>query len=297
MPLLPYWDLIAGSEARAAAVVYFETWDLRSLIGVLRAAEDAASPVMVGFNGAYMPAVCGGDLRWLRAYARAALEAVEASRAQAALLFNESPEYDWVCAAVECGFNAVMYTNESLAYPKRVERIAALVKRAHAAGVAVEAELGELPDSPQSGPSAVPNTTDPDEAERFIGETGADALGVSVGNSHSPKGEPASLDTRLIGELSRRLKIPLVLHAGSNVPAGSLREGIRAGIRRINIGRAVKEPAFHSIAERAGCGGAVYPGYASLGSGRKIDILGGVESAVYEGTRRKLELLKNSTDR
>ena len=61
MPLRPYWDLIACFEACAAVVVYFETWDLRSLIGVLRAAEDAASPVMDGFNGAYLPAVRGGE--------------------------------------------------------------------------------------------------------------------------------------------------------------------------------------------------------------------------------------------
>jgi fructose/tagatose bisphosphate aldolase len=242
MPLTPYRELIA---------------------------EDAASPVMVGFNGAYLPEVCRREIRFLRSYAQAAREAAEAAKVPVALLFNESHHLEWVYAAMESGFNAVMYTDERLSYRVRVERITAVVQKAHAGGIAVEAELGELPDSPQSKDGGRTSLTDPEEAERFARETGVDALGVSIGNRHSPGGELMTLDIGLIAELKRRLGIPLVLHAGSNVAEDSLRSGIWAG-----------SPA------------AVYPGFAALGSGTGVDLLGGVDVAVHEKALAKLAILR-----
>jgi len=279
VPFVPYRELIAQVERRSSALGYFEAWDIPSLIGVIRAAEDSASPVMVGFNGAYLPEVCRREIRFLRSYGQAAREAAEAAKVPVALLFNESPYLEWVYAAMESGFNAVMYTDERIAWQERVKRITGIVKKAHASGIAVEAELGELPESPQSSDGGRSFLTDPAEAERFIHETGVDAIGVWVGNRHSPGAERTTLDIGLIAELRRRLTVPLVLHAGSNVADVSLREGVRAGIRRINYGRAIKEPAFHSIAARAGSPGAVYPGFASLGSSAGVDLLGGVDGA------------------
>jgi fructose/tagatose bisphosphate aldolase len=328
MPLVPYTTLAAHAERNAYALGYFECWDLASLLAVLSAAEEAESPVIVGFNGAYIPEMCGRDLRRLHAYGAAGREAVSRCRAPAAFIFNESPFMDWVEAALDCGFNAVMYTDESLPVEERIGRIAALVKNAHARGVAVEAELGEPPGAPQARggvggahapqtdtsrtdpPRTDPPKTDPGEAARFVRETGIDALGVLVGNRHDTGSEPAgasgaasaradshatgrngtTLDLALIARLKEKIQVPLVLHAGSGVAPDSLRAGIRAGIRRVNIGRAVKEPAYHSIRRRVLRSGERYPGYEALGSGLATDILGGVEGAILHAVREKLSL-------
>jgi fructose/tagatose bisphosphate aldolase len=315
---MPYTTLAAHAERNVYALGYFECWDLASLLAVLDAAEAAESPVLVGFNGAYLPEVCRWDLRKLGVFGAAGRKAVSRCRAPAAFVFNESPFMDWVEAALECGFNAVMYTDESLPIEERIGRIAALVKKAHARGIAVEAELGEPPNAPQArgalqaggsdASETEPPKTDPGEAARFALETGVDALGILVGNKHSGPGvgidarvcgaadarvkgmEGATLDLELIARLKEKVPVPLVLHAGSGVEPGSLRAGIRCGIRRVNIGRAIKEPAYRSIRERVARSGERYPGYEVLGSGRESDILGGVGEDVSRAVRKKLSL-------
>jgi fructose-bisphosphate aldolase class II len=326
VPIVPYKTLAAHAERLSYAIGYFECWDLASLLAVLAAAEEVESPVIVGFNGAYLPDVCRRDLRRLHAYGAAGREAAARCRAPSAFIFNESPFLDWVEEALDCGFNAVMYTDEGLPVAERVKRIGALVKKAHALGIAVEAELGEPPNAPRargtSGGAAKPGVTargalypgsadpaktDPDDAAAFARETGVDALGVLVGNRHSDPGAGAggpagaagcaageTLDLELIARLKERVPVPLVLHAGSGVAPDSLRAGIRAGIRRVNIGRAVKEPAFSSIRVRMERAGPSYPGYEVLGSGREADLLGGVEEEIAKAVSSKLSLFGSS---
>ncbi|MBA7671558.1 putative protein YdjI [subsurface metagenome] len=187
------------------------------------------------------------------------------------------------------GFNLVMYTDESLQYDEKVERVSTLVKESHGRGIAVEAEAGEPPNATQAR-SSENSMTEPDEAARFASATGVDALGVVVGNRHDDAGETVSLDIDLIKRLKKRIKVPPVLHAGSGVEEKSLQEGIKAGIRRVNIGRAIKKPAFHSIMQRVFNTGEEYPGYEVLGSGRKTDLFGEVGSVIYTAVLRKLEI-------
>lgn len=290
MALIPFRELMEDAESRSYAVGYFETWDIQSLLGVLRAAEKARSPVIVGFNGVYLPKLCNNDKRWLGVYGHAGKTAAQRAKVPVSLIFNESPRLDWVYESMKSGFNLVMYTDEGLSWDERVERIKALVQDAHKRGIAVEAEADELGDAPQSKKSDTPRT-DPEKAARFVSATGVDALGVSVGNLHGDSDNKVTLDIDLIERLKIFVKVPLVLHAGSGIEEKSLKEGIRAGIRKINIGRAVKKPAFYSIRQRANDVGEMYPGYEVLGSGALTDLLGKVGSVVQAEVIKKLEII------
>ncbi|MFN9984978.1 MAG: class II fructose-bisphosphate aldolase, partial [Pirellula sp.] len=104
--------------------------------------------------------------------------------------------------------------------------------------------------------------TDPDEAARFVAETGVDALAVAIGTSHGaykftrkPDGEVLAMSR--IEEIHR--KIPnthLVMHGSSSVPqelqdiinkyGGQMKQtwgvpveeiqrGIKSGVRKINV--------------------------------------------------------------
>ena len=56
---------------------------------------------------------------------------------------------------------------------------------AHARGVAVEAELGRLPDAVEGGiDDSQASLTDPEQAAAFVAQTGVDCLAVSIGNVH-----------------------------------------------------------------------------------------------------------------
>ena len=77
--------------------------------------------------------------------------------------------------------------------------------------------------------------TDPDDAARFVADTGVDALAVAVGSSHAMTDRTAELDTDLIAALSSSVPVPLVLHGSSGVPDEGLAAAVRAGMTKVNI--------------------------------------------------------------
>ncbi len=289
MSLVPFEDLIRDAELKGYALGYFETWDIQSLIGVIRAAEASSSPVIVGFSGVYLPELCHGEKRLLRIYGNAGRAAAEEARVPVAYVFNESPYLDWVYESMNCGFNLVMYSDDSLPHADIISRISTLVKRAHRLDIAVEAEVGKPLYTPRVE-EAENSVTDPEEAAMFVNKTGVDAIGIVVGNRHLGSDEKIILDIELIKRLKKLVEVPLVLHAGSHVEDSSLREGIKAGIRKVNIGYAIKKPAFLSVQKRVHDTGKDYPGYEVLGTGRKTDVLGEVGSAIYYKVIEKLKI-------
>ena len=59
--------------------------------------------------------------------------------------------------------------------------------------------------------------TDPDDAERFVADTGIDALAASVGTVHGFYRAEPNLDFDLIAELKHPPGVPLVMHGGSGL--------------------------------------------------------------------------------
>src|ERR1051325_9873759 len=115
-----------------------------------------------------------------------------------------------------------------------LERGKAITKLAHQRGVAVEAELGELPCAASGHVTAGGAMTDPAEAAAFVEETGVDLLAVSVGNVHIKLEGEQPLDLKHLATLCKRLLIPLVLHGGTGITAGSLRDAVALGVAKVN---------------------------------------------------------------
>ncbi len=87
--------------------------------------------------------------------------------------------FDQLLADARAGGYAVGYFE-----PWDIYSMEAVAEAAHPAGVAVDAELCALPDGSGELGGEVGHMTDPDEAARFVAETGVDTLAVSVGNIH-----------------------------------------------------------------------------------------------------------------
>jgi fructose-bisphosphate aldolase class II len=142
-----------------------------------------------------------------------------------------SPEL--VQEAVRLGFTSVMFDGSSLPYEENVAATAAVVAHCHAAGVGVEAELGEV--GGKDGVHAPGARTDPEEAADFVAATGVDALAVAVGTSHAMLTQDATLDFELIRQLGSRVAVPLVLHGSSGVADADLTRAVAAGITKVNV--------------------------------------------------------------
>jgi ketose-bisphosphate aldolase len=142
--------------------------------------------------------------------------------------------------AIEAGFTSVMIDASEKELEENITITKEVVRYAHEKGVSVEAELGKI------GTTDFVETdkdeelyTDPEEAKRFVEETGCDALAVSVGTAHGvylvrkPK-----VDIERIKAIRTLTSVHLVLHGGSGVPADMIHQAIRlpgGGISKVNI--------------------------------------------------------------
>jgi fructose-bisphosphate aldolase class II len=213
----------AGRGVGAFNVVHLETAE--ALVG---AAEDAGWPVIlqlsencIRYHGAFRP------------IAVATLAVAAGSSAAVAVHLDHAEDPDLAYAAIDAGFGSVMYDGATLDFVDNVATTRRIVDRATAAGVLVEAELGEI--GGKEGAHAPGVRTDPDEAARFVAETGVGALAVAVGSAHAMTERVAAIDHGLVTRLAGAVPVPLVLHGSSGVPDASIVAGIRAGLTKINV--------------------------------------------------------------
>jgi fructose-bisphosphate aldolase class II len=147
-------------------------------------------------------------------------------------------------------------------YDYNVDVTREVVELAHSTGVSVEGELGTLGGIEDGHGSGEVHLTDPDQAVDFVKRTGVDALAVAIGTSHgaykfTQKPDREVLAMHLIEEIHQKLpETHMVMHGSSSVPqelvarinaAGGnleatfgvpveeIQEGIRHGVRKINV--------------------------------------------------------------
>ena len=77
--------------------------------------------------------------------------------------------------------------------------------------------------------------TDPDQAREYVRLTSADALAVAVGTLRGTYKSQPKLDYNRIGEITKAVGIPLVLHGGSGLSEEAFSTAISHGICKVNI--------------------------------------------------------------
>lgn len=142
--------------------------------------------------------------------------------------------------AIDSGFySSVMIDASHEEFDKNVEITKRVVDYAHAKGVVVEAELGQLGGVEEDIVGSV-RLTDPEEAAKFVEQTGCDSLAVAIGTSHGAykfKPDPENPDKKPALRLDRLAEIqkavpegfPLVMHGSSSVPTEWVRRINAAG--------------------------------------------------------------------
>jgi ketose-bisphosphate aldolase len=290
MPLEAIEPMMTRAASEGYAVGYFESWNLESLQGVIDAAEQSESPIIVGFNGAFLSSDRAAPER-LELYAAVGRAAAESSTVPCGLIFNECPRDDWVLKAIGAGFNLVMLADPTAVYGDYTARVAAITRIAHAHDVGVEGELGELPcgEAANAGRPKAGTFTDPVVAAEFVAATGIDLLAVSVGNVHVQTRGQSDLDLTLLEEIHRRVMVPLVLHGGTGISARSLREAIALGVTKVNFGTYLKNRYLNVV--RKALGQDFLDPHRLLGMGRAEDALVAGRLAVRDAVLERIEWL------
>jgi fructose-bisphosphate aldolase, class II len=234
-------DLLASAAVERTAVLAFNVITIEHAEGISEGAERAGAAVLmqisentVRFHGGRIEPLVSACARI--AESCAVPIALHLDHFQDATLIDEAVEI-----APALGVTSIMVDAAHLPYRDNIARTQTFAQAAHAAGLWVEAELGEIGGKDHAAVSAhAPGVrTDPDEAVAFAEQTGVDGLAVAVGSTHAMTTRDACLDVALIQQLAARVPVPLVLHGSSGVSDDQLRVAVRAGIRKINVGTAL----------------------------------------------------------
>lgn len=275
MTLARLTDLLAPAREKNSGVGAFNVISIEHAEALVAGAEAVRQPVVLQISE--------NAVRYHAALApigAATLAIARASAVDVVVHLDHATRVDLLHEAVELGFTSVMYDGSQLAYGANVASTADVVRHCHAAGVDVEAELGEV--GGKDGVHAPGARTQPGEAVSFVEATGIDALAVAVGSSHAMTERSAKLDLDLIAELKSAVPVPLVLHGSSGVPDDEIVRAVRAGMTKVNIATHLNKVFTDVVRERL----AADPGLVDT---RKY--LGPARDAVAVEVARLLTLL------
>lgn len=238
MPLAATGDLVSAAAAARGAVAAFNVITLEHVEAVIAGAESARAPVVLQVSENAVRFRYGR----LLPLALAAAEAAGRAAVPVALHLDHVQSDDLLRQAPGAGFSSVMYDASRLPYEDNLAATRAAADWAHAQGLWIEAELGQVGGKngePPPDPHTPGARTDPGEAAAFVADSGVDALAVAVGSTHAMATRTAALDHVLLKRLSAALDVPLVLHGSSGLPDDELRAAVAGGMAKINIGTAL----------------------------------------------------------
>ncbi|MBP6944867.1 class II fructose-1,6-bisphosphate aldolase [Patescibacteria group bacterium] len=207
-------SLLKKARAGKYAIPAFNINDLEMLKAVIQAAVLERSPIIVQTSEGAIE-YAGMD------YLIAMVNVAAKNKIPVVLHLDHGKNLKTIKLAIDSGYTSVMFDGSALPYLENVRDTKQVVKWAKAKRVSVEAELGSI-----KGIEDLVNVqerdavlTNPEQAVQFVKETGCDALAVAIGTAHGAykfKGI-THLDLERLKEISKRVKLPLVLHGASGV--------------------------------------------------------------------------------
>ena len=269
MALVSLRQLLDYAAEHSFGIPAFNVSNMEQVQAIMQAAAACDSPViMQGSAGANRYA---GEV-FLRHLMLAAVE--QYPHIPVVMHRDHAPTPNICAQAIQSGFTSVMMDGSLLddmktpaSFEYNVDVTRSVVKMAHACGVSVEGEIGclgslETKHDALAQPDHSQLLTDPDEAVEFVKQTQTDALAVAIGTSHGAYkfSKPPTGDVLVISRLKTlQQRLPnthFVMHGSSSVPQDWLKvineyggdipqtygvpveeivEGIKYGVRKINI--------------------------------------------------------------
>lgn len=229
---------IKKAEENKIAIGHFNISDIQGFWAVTNAAKALDLPVIIG--------VSEGERDFIGvAQVKALVDTLKAEGRPVFLNADHTYSVDRVKEVVDAGFDAVIIDEADKSFEENVAITKEAVEYARSKnpGMLVEAELGFIGKSskvldaiPEGAVFSDEMMTKPEEAKRFVEETGVDLFAPAVGNIHGMvKGGDPKLNIERIREIKEATGVPLVLHGGSGNTEEEFKEAIKAGISIIHI--------------------------------------------------------------
>ena len=215
------------------AVMAINCFNLETARAVISAAELEKSPIIINIVQEHL--LTHSDSELITPIVKTLAGRVNV---EVALNFDHGEEYEYLKKAIEDGFSSVMVDASRFDLEGNILLTKKVVEFANKFNVSVEGEIGCLGASEGGCFTKDSMYTDPQQAKRFVEETGIDALAISIGTSHGnyPEGMIPRFDFKRLKEIKDITKMPLVLHGGSGSGEENIKKSVEYGINKINVG-------------------------------------------------------------
>ncbi len=236
---------IGEAERRGAAIGHFNISDLAALKAIFESARELNVPVIIGTSE--------GEREFIGVRQAVALVKSLREEFDYPIYLNADHTYSFekVKEAIDAGYDAVIFDGTELSLLDNIATAKKCVEYARSVNpeIIVEVELGfigksskvldAIPEGVQLGEEFL---TKPEEAARFIMETGADLLAPAVGNIHGmlSGGHDPALNITRVSEVRAACGVPLVLHGGSGNSPEDFTLAIKAGVRIVHINTEIR---------------------------------------------------------
>jgi fructose-bisphosphate aldolase class II len=270
--LVPSGDLVARAREGGYAVGAFNAVNMESAQAIFGAAEDARAPLIIQITQT--------TLGYTQPEELFALIRARGERAAVpyAIHLDHGRSFEVCMSFLRLGVTSLMIDGSlqedgktARSYKENVEVTRRVVEVAHAMGVTVEGEIGRLGEVGGDEESRG-YLTDPDEAARFVTDTGVDMLAVSIGTTHGLfRGTPDIAHERL-AEIGERVPIPLVMHGGTGVPDADVRRAVSLGIAKVNIDTQIRVAFYDAIIDQIHQAERDFAEVDAAGETRKYDV-------------------------
>lgn len=225
-------EVIAIGEQNGYAIGAFNTPNLECLLAVIRTAEEMNVPVIIAHAQLHEEIAPLADIGPVMVFM------AKEAKVPVCVHLDHGEDLEYLEKALQIGFTSIMYDGSLLPYEENAANTKKAVEMAEKYHADVEAEIGVLGGREAGAADTVRKAedmyTDPEAAQRFVLETGIDALAASFGTAHGLYKAKPQLDFERIVKIKELTGVPLVMHGGSGVSPEDYRTAIEKGVNKIN---------------------------------------------------------------
>lgn len=222
-------EVLKKAQKEHYAVGLFNATDSDMLEGVISAAEELNSPIIIGTAEVLLPY---GELSLI---APGMLNAAKNAKVPVVLHYDHGLTKERCIEALNLGFSSIMFDGSLGDEAENIKATKEMVEIAHSFNATVEGEIGHVGEAITGDGEKGDMYTTPKEATDFIEKTGVDALAIAIGTAHGAYTKKPKLDIERLKEIRAVTDTPLVLHGGSGLSDDDFKNTIRFGIAKVNI--------------------------------------------------------------
>ncbi|MDI5961680.1 class II fructose-bisphosphate aldolase [Streptomyces sp. SL13] len=236
MPVVPLTDILSGAFKERYGVPAINVFNDLTLEGVLAAAVDRSSPLIVQTSVKTVRSVGGATFYALWKAMTAGIEV------PVALHLDHCPDREVITECLGLGWNSVLFDASRLPVEENMRQTVEVVAEARAHGAHVEGEIESITGVEDGvGSDRAAAQQDLDVALEFLETTGVDVFAPAIGNAHGSYKRAPVLDADRVSDLVAAHPLPIALHGGSGLSDEQFRDLIARGCAKVNISTALKE--------------------------------------------------------